>query len=482
MAMTDPSSASIIASELWRDLGDIVTAHVVMLRDTGIVDDPVLAALLTAIDGVSRGAQEADKDGIVGLIARFDERVDALTPAGAVGTGTVGRGRADTAAALVRLALRWDALALGQSVVGLRRTLIDLAGQHAATTMPAVSSGRPAQATTFGHFLGGVISPLGRATTRLNAAIDDLNRGPLGAVALASSSLPIDRERAAELLGFDSPVDNTFDAVIAVDHLVAVGQAASAVALPIRRLLVELGLWLRTDPSSLRLDDRWTRRDPGLPQLASPVGLDRIVAAASAAISHAAAGGRVADSLGYEPVGPELDVIFISTLTSVRDATGMVDATDALLREGLDVNRAYLANMAGRGHTTSSDLAIFLMEAEGLDPAAAANIAAMTINRAIADEIEASGITTQMIDASALLVIGRELAVEFEAISRYLAPRRFLERRTATGSPSPARTREYLGREERLLDEQHAWLGSLERRIAAASSERDRIVRDALAE
>ena len=43
-----------------------------------------------------------------------------------------------------------------------------------------------------------------------------------------------------------------------------------------------------------------------------------------------------------------------------------------------------------------------------------------------------------------MMVIGRELKVEFEAISRYLAPRRFIERRTAVGAPSPATMRTYI--------------------------------------
>ena len=161
-------------------------------------------------------------------------------------------------------------------------------------------------------------------------------------------------------------------------------------------------------------------------------------------------------------------------------ATVVVTETIDLLTTGLEINRAYLANVAGKGHTTTSDLSIFLMETEGIDPVSAANIAALTVNRAIADEIEASGINTQMIDAAALMVIGRELAVEFEAISRYLAPRRFLERRTSTGTPSPARTREYLGREEALLTAHDAWLAALERRIETADGERARLVAEAL--
>ncbi len=229
------------------------------------------------------------------------------------------------------------------------------------------------------------------------------------------------------------------------------------------------------------MTDAWTVREPGLPQFVNPTGLDRLIANAESAAASATACERAAAALGYEPPGQTLDAIALAAVSAVRMATAVMSETNDLLTTGLEVNRAYLANVAGKGHTTTSDLSIFLMETEGLDPVSAANIAAMAVNRAIADEIEASGINTQMIDAAALMVIGRELAVEFEAISRYLAPRRFLERRTSTGTPSPARTREYLGREEELLSTHDSWLAALQRRIESADRERERLVAEALA-
>jgi argininosuccinate lyase len=359
--------------------------------------------------------------------------------------------------------------------------VIDLAGQHAATTMPVMVSGRPAQATTLGHYLGGLAAPLGRAASRLQLEFEALNRSPLGVVAMAGTSLPIERERTAELLGFDGPVDNTFDAVVSVDHIVAVSQVAAAIVHPVRRFIGELGEWIRTNPTSFPLADSWTIPEPGLPQFVNPIGLERISASADTVAASATACDRAAAALGYEPPGQALDAIARAAIIAVRTATLVVDQLNDLLATGLEINRAYLANVAGKGHTTTSDLSIFLMETEGLDPVSAANIASMTVNRAIADGIEASGINTQMIDASALMVIGRELAVEFEAISRYLAPRRFLERRTSSGTPSPARTREYLGREEELLTCHVEWIAALERRINSADRERERLVNEALA-
>jgi hypothetical protein len=89
------------------------------------------------------------------------------------------------------------------------------------------------------------------------------------------------------------------------------------------------------------------------------------------------------------------------------------------------------------GFSTSSDLAIFLMLEEQIDPSSAERIAAMTVARAREQGVEASGITQDLIDAAALLVLGRELKVEFEAISRYLAPRRFVERAALQGGSGP---------------------------------------------
>src|SRR5690606_645642 len=108
-----------------------------------------------------------------------------------------------------------------------RRALIQFAGEHVFTLMPAHASGLPVQPTSLAHFLGGVIAPLGRSVTNLRAAYQSVNQSPLGAGWLASTGLPVDRERIADLLGFEGLVVNTFDAVAAVDYLaLTVGVAA----------------------------------------------------------------------------------------------------------------------------------------------------------------------------------------------------------------------------------------------------------------
>ncbi len=460
-------------AQAWRNLGHVVAAHVVMLRDVGILDDPVLAALLSALDGVVRGTPPAVST-LDDLIAAFDERLDAVTPAGAVGAASVGRARADVLAALLRLALREHLLLVAAAAEGARAALIDLAAAHVVTLMPAHSGGQAAQPTTFGHFLGGVVAPLARAGGRIGAAYAEVNRSPLGAVALASTSLAIDRERVAALLGFDGVEVNTYDAVAATDHVAATADAAAGIAAALGRFLAELLAWLRTEPTSFRLGDAWLGFDPAMPQLRSPVGIDRLLLAARRVEADAAALVSLCRHVGYGPVGAATDLLEQSARTVLGGTLDVAARTGELLAD-LEVNRAYLANRAGRAHTTSGDLADFLMTEEGLEPVAARNVAALTIARAIPAGVEVSGITPEMIDAAALAVIGRELGVEVEQISRHLAPRRFIERRTATGSSSPAATRAYLDQERLRLGADTRWREEASARIAAALAGLDRL-------
>lgn len=458
----------------WQHIATVIAAHVVMLREAGILDDPLAAAVLAALDGVTRG-EPPPATSLTDLVAAFDERLDALSPASAVGAGAVGRAQPEVVAAVVRLGFRDELLVLADATDAVRRALLDLAGEHVFTLMPAYAGAQAVQPTTLAHFLGGVVAPLGRAAAGLPPVYARVNRSPLGAFALASTGLPIDRERTAALLGFDAPVASTYDAVAAVDHLVEAAAVAAGIAATLRRFLAELLSWLRTEAGSLRLGEAWTAGvDPALPQVRPPIGLERLVVAAGRIEGEAETAARLARGAAYGPPGPVLDAAFDLARASLADAADLASQCAALVATGLEINRAYLANRAGRDHTTSSDLADFLIAQEGLEPAAARNLALLTVRKAIDQGLEASAITPELIDASALLVIGRELGVEIEAIGRALAPRRFLERRTATGAPAAAATRAYLDEERGQLLADERWRASARQRLGTARAELDR--------
>lgn len=454
---------------MWDETGRGLAAHAVMLRDADIVDDSIAASLLTAIDGARRGIPTQVEDSLA-LVAAFDDRVDSLIAAGATGAVRIARARHDLAATAQRLVLRDRLLALAVAQDASRLALLDLADEHVFTLLPVWSGSSVLQPTNFAHFLTGTIAPLGRSARTLRGVYEDLDRSPLGAAALAGPGLPIDREETAELLGSEGPVESTFDALSAVDVFVAAGGAAAASIAPPRRLVSELMLWLRTEPNALRLaDELLAPPDANLPHFRPPAALERLVAEARRVEADAAAITSMTRDISYGPVAEMADDAVEITGSALIRASGAHEVFAAIISGSIEINRAWLARNAGHALITSGDLADFFMAEQAIDPASSRDIAALTTSRARQEGLQASAITPAIIDAAALLVIGRELGVEIERLGAYLAPRRFIEKRTVLGGPAASAIREYLALERTRLDTDQQWLEQKRRRIGLAA-------------
>jgi argininosuccinate lyase len=202
------------------------------------------------------------------------------------------------------------------------------------------------------------------------------------------------------------------------------------------------------------------------------MALERLVATALLVENDANTVDRLVRSLPYGPVGESADGALELLTEMLPRATSTHEAFRALITESLEINRAWLARNAGRSLITAGDLADLLMAQEGLDPSSARTIAAQVANRAQVEGSEASAITPEMIDAAALLTVGRELGIEIERLGAYLAPRRFIEKRTVLGGPAPATIRDYLAQERSRLGADASWLESKQRRIALAEENR----------
>jgi argininosuccinate lyase len=339
-------------------------------------------------------------------------------------------------------------------LAGLREDLVSLADAYAMTLMPASIAGRPAQPTMFGHFLGGAIAPLGPAATRLAAAMQEMDRSPLGAGLLAGEMIAIDRERVARALGFRLPIPYTFDAVANIEDFVAILEGLAAGLAPVTRLLREFAAWIRASPNSLVLTDDWERHpEPTVPTLIVGDRLSTLIDGLEERLRQVTSGIVRLRGVDYAPLGAAHAVTRVLGSDLVIDCGNAIADVRDFLANGVLINRAYLGNRAGRGYTTAGDLAAFLMSEEQLPPAAARAIASIVAGKLQEHTLETSAVTQEMIDSAALLLIGREIKVEIEALGRSLAPRRFIERRQVTGSPAAEQLRAWLAEERRVLDD-----------------------------
>lgn len=433
-------------------------AHVVALQQQGVIDESAAAAILRAIDSVSLASQ-ANQSGVWAIVANVDDKVGAATPSEIAGASALGRTRNETIATALRMTWRSNAAQIAAASLDLRAAALELAVAHTVTVLGAFADRKAAAPSTLAHFLGGFIGPLESSWLRLIQAIDAANRSPFGSGLMVGEVFSADRSETASMLGFREPIANTLDASGQVEDIVQLLEALSSQSAVIRRLVNELLLWIRTDPTSFFIDERW-ETSPEPAHAAHNVST-RLEHLNSAALRAGQLANMAVDQLRAQPYGP-IGISWDSIAPAVGSALDsgrevVLEATSAI-REALIVNRAYLANRAGRLYSTASDLAAFLMEDQQINPAAAQRIAGLAVARLKEASLEAAQITPDIIDSAAVLVIGQELKVEMETLGRYIAPRRFLERRDVLGSPKSDRTREWLATVEQNLQSQKSML------------------------
>lgn len=444
----------------WDALWTVAAVHGMELRRSEVIDDAGFMAVARGLDAVRQPS--SDRPGRVRAeLAMMDERIEAMVPRSLSGAATLGLSREEWLASGSRILWRDTLLNATGALVDVADTTLALADVHAVTVMPGFLGGRPAQPTTLAHYLGGLIGPLRTNRERLLDGLVRLNRSPLGAGILAGDVLAADREHVADRLGFNGIVTNTFDALASVEDVAELLDGVAAAASILRRFVREIGIWVRTDPTSFVLDEGWTMLpEPGQPTLVLSERLDALESLLGDVGIDAETLTHRLRQVGFGPVGSAYEWMYDGQERLDQLLESALIETGEFLRNGLIVNRAYLGNRAGRGYTTAGDLATFLMTEEEIAPTPARSIAVLVLARVKEANLEVSGITQDMIDSAAMMIIGQEIKVEMESLGRFLAPRRFLERRQVTGSPAPAMVREWLAQERDALGEHRRWVSA----------------------
>jgi argininosuccinate lyase len=336
-------------------------AHAAMLGETGIITKSDAREILRGLDQVA--AEIADgsftfsralEDVHMNVESRLKELIG--TPAGRLHTA---RSRNDQVATDFRLFVRDATDGIITAIGELQAVLVAKAEGHVATVMPGFTHLQPAQPVTFGHHLLAYVEMLGRDRGRFVDARRRLNECPLGSAALAGTSFPIDRQKTAEVLGFDRPMANSLDGVADRDFALEVLAAASITAVHLSRFAEEIVLWMTPQFGFIRLSDRFTTGSSIMPQKRNPDAAELVRAKV----------GRIAAAfqnllmvmkglpLAYSKDMQEDKEASFDALASLRLALAAMTGMVGDLEPVKDVMRA----AAGSGYSTATDLADWLV-------------------------------------------------------------------------------------------------------------------------
>jgi argininosuccinate lyase len=180
------------------------------------------------------------------------------------------RSRNDQVALDFRLYLRDELREVIAIVRELRAALTRLARRHVETVMPGYTHLQRAQPVSLAHHLLAYVEMLTRDSERFAQALVRTDVMPLGAGALAATTLPIDRAMVARELGFARITANSIDAVSDRDFAVDFLSAAALLAVHLSRMSEELILWTSSEFGFASIPDEFSTGSSMMPQKKNP--------------------------------------------------------------------------------------------------------------------------------------------------------------------------------------------------------------------
>jgi argininosuccinate lyase len=247
-------------------------AHARVLHQAGLLDDDELRLMVAALDDLDAACQSgafvptvADEDVHTALERGLIER---LGPLG--GKLRAGRSRNDQIATDLRLYLRAHVRLLVQRLAELETALADVAERHKDAPAPGMTHLQHAQPVLFAHHLLAHVQAFARDVDRLRDWDVRTAISPLGAGALAGSSLPLDPVTTARELGFTSSAANSMDAVSDRDFAAEFAFCAAMVGIHLSRIGEEIVLWTSREFRWVELDDSFATGSSIMPQKKNP--------------------------------------------------------------------------------------------------------------------------------------------------------------------------------------------------------------------
>lgn len=247
-------------------------AHVTMLGEQGIIameeKDQIIAGLETIRRRIAEGNGNfsiEDEDIYMGVESRL------IAEIGEVGKKLhTARSRNDQCQIDSRLYLRKEIKEVLHRLCYLESVILEKAEKYADSLTVGFTHMQHAQPITIGFIFMAYFQMFRRDIERLLDAYDRMNLCPLGACALAGTTLPTNRHRTAELLGFRAPTENAMDSVSDRDYMLEFLSDASISMMHLSRWAEEFVWWNSQEFSYIAIDDSYCTGSSIMPQKKNP--------------------------------------------------------------------------------------------------------------------------------------------------------------------------------------------------------------------
>ncbi len=247
-------------------------AHVTMLGEQDIISEEEKKVIVEGLEEIRADIKSGkivfnvdDEDIHMGVESRLIQRI------GDVGKKLhTARSRNDQCQVDTKLYVRKEIEEILECLCYLESVILEKAEQYADKIIPGFTHLQHAQPITLGFVFMAYFQMFKRDITRLKDAHERMNYCPLGSCALAGTTLPTNRHRTAELLGFKAPTENAMDSVGDRDYSLEFLSAASISMMHLSRWAEEFVWWNTSEFSYIAIDDSFCTGSSIMPQKKNP--------------------------------------------------------------------------------------------------------------------------------------------------------------------------------------------------------------------
>ena len=334
--------------------------HAMMLEIQGIISKEDL-------DSILNGLEEIEKDLNDGNLQVNPNSEDIHMFVEEILTKRIGkpakklhtaRSRNDQVALDIKLYLRNQIQILVKKLKHLIETLSNLAKNNLDTIMPGYTHMQIAQPITFAHYLMAYAQMFIRDIYRLKNAEKIMDKSPIGAGALATTTYDIDRFLEASLLGYDMPTRNSLDSVSDRDHVIEIANDIAIISMHMSRISEEMIIWQSNEFKFIEISDKYSTGSSIMPQKKNPDMCELIRGKTGRIYGNLIALLTMMKGLPLaynKDMQEDKEPIF----DSIENIIPCIDILDKML-ETLTVNKEIMAKKAEEGYINATDVADYL--------------------------------------------------------------------------------------------------------------------------
>lgn len=449
-------------------------AHVLMLRETGIVSGQQAAAVLRALDGIEQAAKSGDFqiDPARGAQLSLERAVNEAIGVEDGSRMHTARSRNDQVMVTELLYLRERALSLASEACKVVEALLTLAAEHVDTVMPGYTHMQPAKPTTFGQWALAYADGMLRNLSSLEYAWEEHDACPLGAVESYGTSWPVDREFTARLLGFSRVWEVPQDAIGSrgIAQL-AYLDACKRLALTIGKIAADLLLFTTWEYGYVTLGEPVAQRlhpitgSSVMAQKRNPDTLELLRATGQEVIGLT---GIAAHLLAGLPMGYNRDTRELKEWSALGfEKTQTALSMLAVTLSTLQVNSERMLEAVRENYSSTTDLADTIAQQSGVGYRQVYAVVGKVVDAMIEQRRPLHAITAEEL-GKAFEAAGLEIGVTDEQVQKALDPARAVERRKHVGGSAHSEMARMQAARGETLAGHSAWIEERQARIDAA--------------